>query len=512
MLCFTASRVGSLIDVKKLHGRILKFGYNEDHDIYSRLIDAFVACGDLEDALQVFDKMPYRGVSSWNKLIFGFVGGNLISAEQIFSKMQRRDKVSYNSLISRLAQHGFSQRSLELFEKMQIDSLKPDCVTVASLLSACASVGALHKGTQLHSYAIKAGITSDIIIEGSLLDLYVKCSDVETVNKFFLTTRTENVVLWNVMLVAYGQIGDLSESFRIFSQLQIEGMRPNQYTYPSILRTCTSVGALDLGEQIHSQVIKTGFQPNVHVCSVFIDMYAKHGKLDTALEILRRLNKKDVVWTAMIAGYTQHDLFIEAIKLFEEMQEQGIQSDNIGFSSAISACAGVQALNQGRQIHAQSTVSGYSLDLLIGNALVSLYARCGRVHEAHLAFDKMDKKDNISWNGLISGFAHSGHCEEALTVFSQMHRAGIEVNMFTFGSAVSAAANTANIKQGKRIHACIIKAGYNTETGASNVLITLYAKCGSLDDAMREFLEMREKKRDFLECNDHRLFSTWSRH
>ncbi|KAM7500227.1 hypothetical protein LguiA_024641 [Lonicera macranthoides] len=660
-------KVGSLIDVKKLHGRILKSGYDEDHAICSRLIDAFVACGDLEDALQVFDKMPHRGVSSWNKLIFGFVsnnstgralglfsrmlaenvkldestftnvlqacgggkiafhyveqihtkiihhgfgtsplvcnplidlyskkgfidvakrvfdslffrnnvswvamisglsqngleregiflffdmhkcgviptpyifssvisactkielfelgeqlhaliykwgfssetfvsnalvtlysrGGNLISAEQIFSKMQKRDKVSYNSLISGLAQRGFSQRSLELFEKMQIDSLKPDCVTVASLLSACASVGALHKGTQLHSYAIKAGITSDIIIEGSLLDLYVKCSDVKTANKFFLTTRTENVVLWNVMLVAYGQIGDLSESFRIFSQMQIEGMRPNQYTYPSILRTCTSVGALDLGEQIHSQVIKTGFQPNVFVCSVLIDMYAKHGKLDTALEILRRINEKDVVsWTAMIAGYTQHNLFIEAVKLFEEMQEQGIRSDNIGFSSAISACAGVQALNQGRQVHAQSIVSGYSLDLSIGNALVSLYARCGRVHEAHLAFDKIDEKDNISWNGLISGFAQSGHCEEALTVFSQMHRAGIEVNMFTFGSAVSAAANMANIKQGKQIHACIIKTGYNAETEASNVLITLYAKCGSLDDSMREFLEMHEK-------------------
>lgn len=660
-------KLGSLIDVKKLHGRILKSRYDEDHAICSRLIDAFVACGDLEDALQVFDKMPYRGVSSWNKLISGFVGnnstrralglfsrmlaenvkpdestftnvlracgggkiafhyveqihtkiihhgfgtsplvcnplidlyskkgfidvakqvfdslffrdnvswvamisglsqnglekegiflffdmhksgvtptpyifssvisactkielfelgeqlhaliykwgfssetfvsnalvtlysrgGNLISAEQIFSKMQRRDEVSYNSLISGLAQCGFSQRSLELFEKMQIDSLKPDCVTVASLLSACASVGALLKGTQLHSYAIKAGITSDIIIEGSLLDLYVKCSDVETANKFFITTQTENVVLWNVMLVAYGQIGDLSESFRIFSQMQIEGMRPNQYTYPSILRTCTSVGALDLGKQIHSQVIKTGFQPNVYVCSVLIDMYAKHGKLDTALEILRRLNEKDVVsWTAMIAGYTQHDLFIEAIKLFEEMQERGIRSDNIGFSSAISACAGVQALNQGRQIHAQLTISGYSLDLSIGNALVSLYARCGRVHEAHLAFDKIDEKDNISWNGLISGFAQSGHCEEALTVFSQMHRAGIEVNMFTFGSAVSAAANTANIKQGKQIHACIIKTGYNVETEASNVLITLYAKCGSLDDAMREFLEMHDK-------------------
>ncbi|KAK9290845.1 hypothetical protein L1049_009023 [Liquidambar formosana] len=214
--------------------------------------------------------------------------GNLLSAEQIFSNMQRRDGVSYNSLISRLAQHGFSEKSLQLFEKMQLDCLKPDCVTIASLLSACASLGALHKGKQLHSYALKAGISSDIIIEDSLFDLYVKCSDIETAHELFLTTESENVVLWNVMLVAFGQLNNLRESLRIFSQMQIEGLRPNQYTYPSILRTCTSLGALDIGEQIHTQVIKTGFQPNVYVCSVLIDMYAKHGKLDTARGILRR--------------------------------------------------------------------------------------------------------------------------------------------------------------------------------------------------------------------------------
>ncbi|KHG27413.1 Pentatricopeptide repeat-containing -like protein [Gossypium arboreum] len=277
-------------------------------------------------------------------------------------------------------------------------------------------------------------------------------------------------------------------------QMQIEGLVPNQFTYPSILRTCTSVGAFDLGEQIHSQVIKTGFQYDVYVCSVLIDMYAKLGKLETALEILRRLPEEDVVsWTAMIAGYTQHDMFDEALKLFGDMQNQGIQSDNIGLSSAISACAGIQALSQGRQIHAQSFLSGFSDDVSIGNALVSLYARCGQRHDAYTAFKKIDKKDNISWNALISGLAQSGFCEEALQVFSQMNTAGVETNLYTFISSVSAAANTANLKQGKQIHARIIKKGYDLETEVSNALITLYAKCGSIDDAEKEFSEMPEK-------------------
>ncbi|GAB2285485.1 hypothetical protein Dimus_019934 [Dionaea muscipula] len=420
--------------------------------------------------------------------------GDLTSAELVFKNLNCKDSVSYNSLISGLAQYGYCNRALQLFEKMQDDCLKPDCVTVASLLNACAAITALGKGRQLHSYAMKAGFYFDMIIEGSLLDLYVKCSDIETAHEYFITTEKNNVVLWNVMLVAYGHMGNLSESCKLFCQMRIKGLEPNQYTYPSILRTCTSVGAVDIGEQIHTQVIKTGFQFNVYVCSVLIDMYAKHGHLDTAQKFFTRLNEDDLVsWTAMIAGYTQHDMYADALKLFVEMQNQGIQPDNIVFSNAISACAGIQALNQGRQIHAQSCAFGYSDDISIGNALVNLYVRCGKVQDAYLAFEKNVAKDNISWNSLISGLAQSGHFDEALQIFVQMNQAAIEANLFTYGSAISAAANTANVKNGKQIHAKVFKTGYDLETEASNALITLYAKCGCIDDAKKEFSNMIER-------------------
>ncbi|XVE62908.1 hypothetical protein DITRI_Ditri06bG0157100 [Diplodiscus trichospermus] len=551
--------------VEQIHARIIRHGFSFSSFVCNPLIDLYAKNGFIASAKKIFDKLYVKDNVSWVAMISGLSqngleeqaillfcemhisgcfptpyafssvlsactkieffklgeqlhslifkqgfssetyvcnalvtlysrSGSLVSADQIFSNMQLRDRVTYNSLISGLAQCGYSDRALELFEKMQHDCLKPDCVTVASLLGACASLGALFTGKLLHSYAVKAGFSRDLIVEGSLLDLYVRCADIETAHEFFSTTESVNVVLWNVMLVAYGRSDNLSESFNIFKQMQIEGLAPNQFTYPSLLRTCTSVGALELGEQIHSHVIKTGFQYDVYVCSVLIDMYAKLGKLQTALEILRRLPEEDVVsWTAMIAGYTQHDMFDEALKLFGDMLRRGIQSDNIGLSSAISACAGIQALSQGRQIHAQAFLSGFSDDISIGNALVSLYARCGRRLDAYKAFEKIDEKDNISWNALISGFAKSGFYEEALQVFSQMNTAGVDANLFTFISSLSAAANTANIKQGKQIHAMIMKTGYHLEIEVSNVLITLYAKCGAIDDAKKEFLEMPEK-------------------
>ncbi|KAI5443704.1 pentatricopeptide repeat-containing protein At4g13650 [Lathyrus oleraceus] len=467
--------------------------------IFSSVLSACTKVNFFEFGKQLHGLVLKQGFSSETYVCNALVtlysrSGNLISADLVFNAMLQRDRVSYNSLISGLAQQGYSDRALALFKKMNLDCLKPDCVTIASLLSACASAGALPIGKQFHSYAMKAGMISDIVVEGSLLDLYVKCSDIKTAHDFFIASETENVVLWNMMLVAYGQLDNLNESFQIFTQMQIDGIVPNQFTYPSILKTCTTLGAIDLGEQIHTQILKTGFQFNVYVSSVLIDMYAKHGKLDTALKIFRRLKENDVVsWTAMIAGYTQHNKFVEALNLFKEMQDQGIQSDNIGFASAISACAGIQALDQGRQIHAQSCLSGYSDDLSIGNALVSLYARCGKVREAYSAFDKIFAKDNVSWNSLISGFAQSGYFEEALKIFAQMNKTGLKINSFTFGSAVCAAANAANVRTGNQIHAMIKKTGYDSETEVSNALITLYAKCGCIDDSKRHFFEMPDK-------------------
>ncbi|KAJ1390518.1 Tetratricopeptide-like helical domain superfamily [Sesbania bispinosa] len=217
--------------------------------------------------------------------------GNLISAEQVFSAMSQRDGVSYNSLISGLAQQGYSDRALKLYKKMHLDCLKPDCVTVASLLSACASAGALLIGKQFHSYAIKAGMSSDLILEGSLLDLYVKCSDIKTAHDFFLASETENVVLWNVMLAAYGQLDNLNESFQIFTQMQIEGIVPNQFTYPSIQ-------ALDQGQQIHAQSCVSGYSDDLSIGNALVSLYARFlcllvvlipGAAATEIELAKRV-------------------------------------------------------------------------------------------------------------------------------------------------------------------------------------------------------------------------------
>lgn len=472
-------KIESLEMGEQLHGLVLKLGFSSDTYVCNALVSLY------------------------------FHLGNLISAEHIFSNMSHRDAVTYNTLINGLCQCGYGEKAMELFQRMQLDGLEPDCNTLASLVNACSADGTLVKGQQLHAYTTKLGFASNNKIEGSLLSLYVKSSDIETALDYFLETEVENVVLWNVMLVAYGLLDDLRNSFRIFRQMQMEEIVPNQYTYPSILKTCIRLGDLELGEQIHSQIVKTSFQLNAYVCSVLIDMYAKLGKLDTAWDILIRFAGKDVVsWTTMIAGYTQYNFNDKALTTFRQMLDLGIRSDEVGLTNAVSACAGLQSLEEGQQIHAQSCVSGFSSDLPLQNALVTLYSRCGKIEEAYLAFKKTEAGDNIAWNALISGFQQSGNNEEALRVFARMTREGIDSNNFTFGSAVKAASETANMKQGKQVHAVITKTGYDSETEVCNALISMYAKCGSISDAKKQFLEVFTKN----EVSWNAIINAFSKH
>ncbi|KAK4743137.1 hypothetical protein SAY87_001138 [Trapa incisa] len=494
------SKYGGETEAALLFCQMHKSGYLPTPYIFSSILSSCAKAQLFNIGEQVHGFACKSGFSSQNFVCNSLItlycrAGDWVSAERIFIAMEIRDRVSYNSLISGIVQRGFSDKALDLFQRMlRVDFLKPDSVTVASLLGVFSLTGDSIGGKQLHSFVVKAGFLSETVIEGSLLDFYVKCSDMHTAHEFFARTDSENVVLWNIMLVACGQSDDLNASVDLLKKMNLKGIIPNQYTYPSVLKTCTSMGALEEGEQIHAHLTKTGFQWNLYVCGILIDMYAKLGEFKIALGILSQLRDDDVVcWTALISGYVQHDLFIEALQLFRKMQYRGIQLDNIGLASAVSACAGMHALDQGREIHAQSWVRGYSFDISIRNSLISLYSRCGRVQEAYSAFENINTEDTISWNALLSGFSQSGICEEALRVFSKMSKSGVEVSLYTFCSAASAAANMTNMILGKQIHGLVMRNGYDYEIEISNVLITLYAKCGDIDDAQRIFKEMPEK-------------------
>ena len=442
-----------------LHGQSWKWGFSRETFVCNALINFYSELSDISSAQQIFDEMP------------------------------QRDRITYNSLISAYSQEGKTWKTLFLFKEMQELGFQPDAVTIAGVSSG----GDLLHGIQLHGFVIKAGLFSDIIIHGSLMDLYVKCDDEVSASKIFFSDVGDNIVLCNLMLVAYGRSGDLQRSFNLFQRMRITGISPNQFTFPTLIRTCITSDAMYSGKELHALAIKSGFELSRHLSSILVELYSNTGEFSAANQILREIPSLDLIsWTSMIAGYTRHGLFSQALSTFREALCHGLRPDSVILAGGITACTGILAIRLAFQIHAHTISRGYWGEISITNALITFYARSGRNSDAFAVFSS-SSKDEITWNSLIAGLSQSGSSIEAIKMFVRMRREGWKLNLYASGAAAAAAGDLAGMKLARQIHCKMTNSGLDVRTEGANALISLYSKCGSIKDAESIFYSSPEK-------------------
>ncbi|KAJ7540626.1 hypothetical protein O6H91_10G023400 [Diphasiastrum complanatum] len=223
-------------------------------------------------------------------------------------------------------------------------------------------------------------------------------------------------------------------------------------------------------------------------------MYAKCGCTQDARELFNNMSDRDVVsWNAMIAGYAQNGLGKEALALYEQMKQEGVQPDNVTFVLLLKACASLEVLEQGKRLHSDIIKRGFQLDVIVGNTLVDMYAKCGCTEDARELFNNMTERDVVSWNAMIAGYAQNGLGKEALALYEQMKQEGVQPDNVTCVLLLKACACLAALEQGKQIHADIIKRGFQSDVIVGSTLVDMYAKCGCTEDARELFNNMSER-------------------
>ncbi|KAL3569145.1 hypothetical protein D5086_029035 [Populus alba] len=127
---------------------------------------------------------------------------------------------------------------------------------------------------------------------------------------------------------------------------------PNEYTFATVLSSCTGVSGFELGRQIHSLIFKRNYENHIFVGSSLLDMYAKAGRIHEARGVFECLPERDVVsCTAIISGYAQLGLDEEALELFCRLQREGMSSNYVTYASLLTALSGLAALDHGKQVH-----------------------------------------------------------------------------------------------------------------------------------------------------------------
>eukprot|EP01018_Ginkgo_biloba_P001182 Gb_13952 [translate_table: standard] len=519
---------------------------------WNAMISGYAQNGCIDEALQLFKKMPERNVVSWTSVISGYAqNGDVDAALKLFQKMPERNVFSWNAMIAGYAQNGYGDEALKLFRQMQRSDVKPNSKTFVSVLPACANVSKLEQGKKIHEEIIKMGFQFDVYVGTALVDMYAKCGNLEEARDLFDKMPQRYVVSWNAMIAGYAQNGFVDDARKLFQKMprrnsvswnaMIAGYAQNGYFHEALKlfqempeRNLASWNAMIAGYAQNGQVdeamklfknmperdniswtaMVTGYAKNGHVdeakklfqkipnrttaCwTAMIAGYAQNGLVNEALKLFQKIPKPNVVlWNAMIAGYAQNAHSEEALKIYRQMQKAGVKPNSKTFPSVLQACGNLASLEQGKDIHDKVNRNGFQCDVIVGNSLIDMYAKCGSIENARNVFDRMPQRDVVSWTTIIAGYAMYGCGKEALNLFQQMQHSGTRPDHVTLVGVLYACCHAGLVDEGKQ-HFDHMSQYYHITPAMEHYrcMVDLLARAGRLDEA-RDFINKMPIKPD----------------
>ncbi|KAL6974227.1 hypothetical protein U1Q18_028409 [Sarracenia purpurea var. burkii] len=301
-----------------------------------------------------------------------------------------------------------------------------------------------------------------------------------------------NILPFHQSMLACLQKNSHFEALRIFKKDLQNGYNSNidEVAVAVAVKACR--GDPKLGRQIHSFATTSGLASCLSVSNSLMNMYCKSGEFDQALCIFGKLKNPDIVsWNTVLSGFENVD---DALNFACRMNLVGIVFDAVTCTTILAHCADHEEFLFGIQLHSLIIKWGLVCEVYIGNALITMYSKWGRIVEAENVFDEMPKRDLVSWNAMLSGYTQEGNYGlEAIWAFMEMVREGMKLDHVSFTGVVSACGHERELELGRQIHSLSIRKGYVTHISVCNVLISMYSKCEEVEDARLVFENMTDR-------------------
>uniref|UniRef100_A0A6V7QW72 DYW domain-containing protein n=1 Tax=Ananas comosus var. bracteatus TaxID=296719 RepID=A0A6V7QW72_ANACO len=367
--------------------------------------------------------------------------------------------------------------------------LRADPLSYSDLIKLCLRHGSPDHARLLHRHLFSSHANHpQLFLSNSLISMYVKFGLLEDARDLFDQMPQRNVVSWTTMISALANLKEKEEALRLFIRMQRDGISPNMYTFSSVLRTCNTPSTL---WSIHSCIIKYGLDSDVFVRSSLIDIYSKLGDLEYGYRVFSEMVTHDlVVWNSIIGCFAQSGEGFKALELFAEMKKAGFLANQGTLTSVLRACTGMVLLEMGRQVHVH--VLKYESDLILNNALLDMYCKCGSLEDARGLFDRMLERDVISWSTMISGLAQNGRSIEALKLFESMKLLGVKPNHITILGVLFACSHAGLVEDGWYCFNSMEKL-FGVEPGREHYgcMVDLLCRAGKLKEAVKFIQELK---------------------
>ncbi|GJN12519.1 hypothetical protein PR202_ga30802 [Eleusine coracana subsp. coracana] len=434
-------RRGRIQDAQQLFDRMPR----RDVITWTALLTAYSDVGDFASARFVFDDMPRRNVCSWNALLSLYLrAGRLPAAHALFEKMPAKNAVSYGAIISGLAKAGMLREAQAVYEEMPQRWRDPTG-------SNAMMVGYLRAGELGMALRVFDGMASkDVFSWSAMVDGLCKYGALADARRLFEAMPERNVVSWTSMIRGHVRRGMRRDGLFLFLDMRRQGVQVNTTTLSVVLDACAEGCLVGEGIQIHSLIIAMGFEMDLFLGDSIIIMYSRFGWMVDARRVFDSMEQKGIVsWNSLITGYVQNNMIEEGHVLFKLMPER----DSVSWTS-----------------------------MVVG------FANRGWMKESVEMFEQMPGKDEVAWTAVISSFIANGDYVSAVRWFCRMSREGGKFNTIAFSCLLSALASLGMFNQGLQAHAYAVNAGWVLDSGVHSSLVTMYAKCGRLAEAHRVFL------------------------
>ncbi|KAJ8773231.1 hypothetical protein K2173_028408 [Erythroxylum novogranatense] len=347
------------------------------------------------------------------------------------------------------------------------------------------------EGVCVHSAVTKLGLADHMRLNNNLLSLYAKCFGLELARQFFDEMPYKDVVSWTGMVSAYVHNARHEDALGCFESMVTSGQCPNEFTFSSILRSCSALGEVSYGKRIHGSIVKRGLESNQVLGSALIELYSKFGSCEEASELFGYVENGDTVSrTTMISSVVEAGDWRQALRFYMDMIRDGVSPNRFTFTKLLTV-SGFLGLICIRLIHAHMIKLGIELNLVLKTALVNAYSICKSIEDALRVSNLTPERDVFLWTAIISGFAQNSMFKEAVEAFQEMEILGILPNNFTYSSILNASASMQSLDLGLQIKSRVIKAGLEDDLSVCNSIIDMYMRCSpTVEDGLRVFRGM----------------------
>ncbi|PWA44562.1 Pentatricopeptide repeat-containing protein [Artemisia annua] len=416
-------------------------------------------------------------------------------ARKLFNGMSERNVFSWTSVIGLYCEVGDYVETVKLFWLMVDEGVRPDRFVFPKVFKACAQLKDYKAGRDVYDYMMSIGFEGNNAVKRAFLDMFIKCGRMDIARRLFEEMRSNDVIMWNMMVSGYVLKRDFERALRYVENMRVNDVIPDRVTWNTILSGYAQVGQFKEAAKYFSEMGGFGgLEPNV------------------------------VSWTALITGNLQNGNPSHALNIFRKMMTSGVKPNSTTISSVISACANLSSERHGKEIHGYCIkMEELDSNLVVNNSLVDFYSKCQKLGDgAKKHFNRITQKDLVSWNsilaacaikgsrndalkflndmesqgvspdiitwnGLITGFTQYGDGNTALEFFAKMCQLRISPNTTTISGVLAACAQTKNLRLGKAIHTYAIRNEVEMGTGVGSALIAMYSGCDDLEASYAVF-------------------------